>query len=583
MLFWLSTTLLPLAVGTSLLTAPPDAPAGHGLEQVALLTLEGTEIALTDHVEGGSLVVAYTGVGCPISMKYAARLTRLSEAYAERGVRFVGVNANPQDSRAEIQTECDELGVGFPVLKDFRQQLTRLLDARTTTEVFVFDQSGALRFRGPVDDQYSLGASKPAPTANYLVDALESLLEGAEPAVVELAAPGCKLSLLPEEELPEAVTWSRDIAPITQRRCEACHRPGQVGPFSLQTYDDARGWAEMMAEVVEEGRMPPWNASHDSDGVFANERRLSSSEKKKILSWVAGGTPRGNPDEDPPAKQWADGWRIGEPDEVIQFENYMRSGEPIGPEGFEVPREGVVDYQYFSVQTNYPEDRWIQALEVKPGAADVVHHVLILVQEPDGELDFTSYLAVAVPGDTPSVYPDGYGKRLPAGSKLIFQLHYTPNGKQRYDRSSMALIFCDEEPVFEVVTQAVVNDSFRIPPGADDHEVRGSIEILEDTGLVGLFPHMHTRGKDFKYIAHYPDGTSEELLHSDYDFNWQESYLYRDPKPLFKNTRIECIGHFDNSEGNPNNPDPTAEVFWGDQTFQEMFIGYYDIVREIPY
>jgi peroxiredoxin len=582
MLLRLSTTLFPLALGLPLLIDAGARGEVPNLDHVSLLTLDGEQVELGDYVGEKPLVVAYTGVGCPISMKYAPRLERLSAAYGERGIEFVGVNANPQDSREEIGVECEELGISFPVLKDFRQQLTKTLGAATTTEVFVLDANGALRFRGPVDDQYSLGASKPAPTANYLTDALEALLAGKEPALKELAAPGCKLAVLPEAELPEAVTWSRDIAPITQRRCEACHRPGQVGPFALQSYDDARGWAEMIAEVVEEGRMPPWNASHDYNGVFANERRLSKSEKDKILRWVEGGMPRGNPEEDPPAKEWSDDWRIGEPDEVIRFEKYMYSGDPVGPKGFEVPREGVVDYQYFTVQTNFEEDRWIQALEVRPGAADVVHHVLIMIDEGGGNVDFTSYLAVAVPGDTPSVYPDGYAKKLPAGTNLVFQLHYTPNGKQRYDLSEMALIFADEEPIFEVVTQAVVNNGFKIPPGADNYEVRGSSAIEEDTGLIALFPHMHTRGKDFKYVAHYPDGTSEELLHSDYDFNWQESYLYRDPKPLFANTRIECVGHFDNSEANLNNPDPESWVYWGEQTFEEMFIGYYDIVRELP-
>jgi len=211
--------------------------------------------------------------------------------------------------------------------------------------------------------------------------------------------------------------------------------------------------------------------------------------------------------------------------------------------------------------------------------------VLVLVDDPaDGPLnlnsqeEFMNYLAVAVPGDTPSVYPDGYAKRLPAGATLIFQLHYTPNGKERIDRSQLALIFAEEPPIFEVISDALINTRIRIPAGEANFEVRDQLLLEQDTGIISFFPHMHTRGKDFKYIAHYPGGEQEELLYSDYDFNWQESYIYYDPKLLPAGTTIECIAHYDNSADNPNNPDPTRDVFWGDQTWEEMFVGYFDHV-----
>ena len=576
--------VLGALVATAALSGTPQQPR-KGLAElgdVPLLTLDGEQVGLGDLAGDSLLVLAYTGVGCPIAGKYAPRLQELSEAYGKRGVSFLGINANAQDSREKIAQETGELGIGFPVLKDFRQELTRRLEAKTTTEVFVFDAAGALRYRGAVDDQYALGAGKPAPTANYLVEALEALLVGRAPAKESTEAPGCLITRVPEEELRETVTWSRDVSRILQKRCVKCHRPGQVAPFPLETYEQAKGWAEMMASVIEEGRMPPWNADERFKGVFANERRLTAKERAKVLKWVDEDMPRGNPDEDPPLLEWPPDWRIGEPDVVFEMEEF-RGGRPLPEAGFEVPREGVVDYIYFTAQTDYPEDRWVQAIEVRAGAPDVVHHVLILLEDPKSgqSTDFRSYLAVAVPGDTPSVYPDGYGKRLPAGARLVFQLHYTPNGKQRFDRSSMAMIFCDEPPIFEVVTDSVINQRFRIPAGAENYEVRGERTITEDTGLLAYFPHMHTRGKDFKYVAHYPDGSSEELLFSHYDFNWQESYILPDPKPMFAGTRIECIGHFDNSDKNPNNPDPTATVSWGDQTFEEMFIGYFDTVRPL--
>ena len=381
----------------------------------------------------------------------------------------------------------------------------------------------------------------------------------------------------------EPPTWSRDIAPIVQRRCESCHRPDQAAPFALQSFEQFQGRAKTIARVLQDGIMPPWKADAKYDGVFANERRLPNHEKEKILAWIEQGMARGEPAEDPPAAVWPVGWSMGEPDVVLSMEHY-EDGRPLPPEGFAVPKEGVVEYQYFKVETSWKEDRWLQAIETRPGSVDVVHHVLILIQDPkrpSSQLDFRTYLGVAVPGDTSSRYPQGYGKRLPAGATLVFQMHYTPNGKERFDRSSVALQFCDETPEFEVVTSAVLNDEFRIPPGAEDHEVRAELTLAEDTGLVALFPHMHTRGKDFRYVAHLPDGSAEELLFAHYDFNWQESYVLPDPLPLPAGTRLECIGHFDNSAANPNNPDPSAWVSWGDQTFEEMFIGYYDIVRPV--
>ena len=564
------------ALGTSVLWA-------NGMEQL----LGGHWEA--EQVRGGPFVLAFTGVGCPISGKLAGRLASIHREFEARGVRFLGINANPQDDLASIETERRELGLTFPIVKDVRQELTRLLGATTTTEVFLFDGRGHLTYRGAVDDQYSLGAARPAPTENYLRDALEATLAGRPVATSSTPAPGCKLTLLPQEELPGAITWSRDIADIVARNCETCHRPGQVGPFALQRYEEAKGWASMIEEVVTQGRMPPWNADSAFRGQFSNERLLKDSEKRKLLAWIADGMPRGNPDQDPEPKVWPTEWKIGRPDAVFAmervFEDLDQEGAPLPEEGFAVPRDGTVEYQYFTAKTDFAQDRWIRSLEIQPGAADVVHHVLVFSDDPSEprqvrreKLELGGFLAAYAPGDMPSVYPEGFAKKLPAGATLIFQLHYTPNGKERFDRSRLALVFEEEAPTFEVVTDLVINENFRIPPGATDHEVRADIVLKEDTGILLLAPHMHTRGKDFRYTAHYPDGTSEDLLRVDYDFNWQESYILPDPLFLPQGTRLECVGHFDNSKGNPNNPDPQSWVTFGDQTWEEMFIGFFDKV-----
>ena len=583
----LLTWLAPLVLLAPDTQEQPASPAPVALEEVAAVgvqRLDGTEVPLAELVGDGPLVLPWTGVGCPISGKLAPRLQRLAERFAAQDVSFVGVNANPQDTLAKMAKEVEELGLSFPVVRDFRQALTRRLGARTTTEVFLFDEEGVLAYRGAVDDQYAVGAAKPAPTKNYLVEAIEAVLAGERPATEETEAPGCLLTVLPEEELPEAVTWSRDIAPIVQQNCETCHRPGQVGPFALQTYDEAKGWARMIASVVKERRMPPWNATPEFDGHFVNERRLTNKERDKILKWVADGMPRGNPDEDPKPLVHKDGWRIGQPDAVVQPTHWMHDNQPLPETGYAVEREGTIDYRYFVAETNFPEDRWIRAMEILPGEPDVVHHVVVGVWDKSKggfrEDDLLGYLAVAVPGDTPSIFPDGYAKLLPKGATLVFQMHYTPNGKERHDVTRLGMVFAEEPPIFEVRSEAMIDTSIRIPAGADHHEVRGSIQFEEETGLLSLFPHMHMRGKDFRYVLHYPDGETEELLSVDYDFNWQESYIYEDPKLIPAGARIECIAHFDNSDANPNNPDPNQVVYWGDQSWQEMFVGYWD--RVVP-
>jgi hypothetical protein len=581
----LSASPLAQACGTPEreLPTPTVDPTAEELRSIELQRLDGTLTTLGEFAPGfarGEIVVlCMTEVGCPIAGKLAPRLERLAREFGARGVRFIGLDASMQDSLSDIARESSELERTFPVLKDARQELARRLDVRTTTETMLFDGRGQLRYRGGVDDQYALGAARPEPTRNYLVLALQAVLQGSEPPMTTAPAPGCILNLLPESELPVAPTYSHDIAPIVRARCEACHRPGQVGPFALQSYEDLKGHAKMIASVLQKGLMPPWKADHQFDGKFANERKILPAEKELMLRWITEGMQRGNPAEDPKPAKWPEGWSIGAPDVVLTPETDVHDGKPLPPEGYAVPREGVVEYQHFSIKTKYPEDRWIQALEVKPGATDVVHHVLVGVQASDGGVNANTYLAVYVPGDTPSVYPKGYAKRLRAGTTLVFQVHYTPNGKQRSDRPKLAIVFAKEPPDFEVVTNSVINDQFVIPAGAENHEVRAERAIRDDVGLVALFPHMHKRGKDFRFVAHLPNGGGDqELLLSHYDFNWQESYLLPDPMFLPAGTKIECVGHFDNSSRNPNNPDPSVSVRWGEQTFEEMFIGYFDTV-----
>jgi peroxiredoxin len=561
--------------------ATPEDRVGVTLKNATLRDLQGKEARLLDYHKGKVLVIAYTAIGCPISDRYAPRLQSLSREYAKKGVNFVGINANPKDSRKLIRREAKELGITFPMLQDKNHELTEQLDAKTSTEVYVIDEDNVIRYRGMIDDQYAIGEKRERPKNRYLEKAIKAAMKKSDPHITRTAAPGCLITRITPKKSKDGstkkskLTYASHIARIVQENCVKCHRLGQIGPFPLTSYEKVTGWSAMIHSVVAEGRMPPWNADAEFDGKFTNQRKLSKKEKRRLLTWIENGMPRGNPKKDPPPKKWPKQWRIGKPNAIFTMK-----------ESFLVPKDGVVDYQYFEIQTNYPEDKWITAMEARPGAPEVVHHVLAFIVDPkSGRVNRDrlgledGYLCATVPGDTPSIFPKGCAKRLPAGAKIVLQVHYTTNGKAQRDRSKVGLIFAREPITREVRTRGIYNFDFTIPAGDANYEVRSEFTSNEDIEILALFPHMHTRGKSWTYLAHTPDGQTDKLLSvKNYDFNWQESYVCREPIPVAKGTRIECVAHFDNSEGNFENPDATKPVQWGEQTWEEMMIGYIDYV-----
>ncbi len=385
--------------------------------------------------------------------------------------------------------------------------------------------------------------------------------------------------------VPAAVSFSKNVAPIFQKRCQTCHRPGETAPMSLLSYGDARPYADSIKEEVSGRRMPPWHAD-PKHGKFKNDPTLSQEEVDTIKAWVDGGSVEGDPKNLPPPIKFTDGWRLGTPDAVFTME-----------EEFHVPAKGEVEYQYFEIPTNFTEDRWISAVEARPGSRAVVHHILVFHLDPvEGEQRggrkglarfsgniFNVYLAGAVPGGDPAVFPEGTGRRIKAGSTLVFQVHYTPNGKETTDRSQVGLFFAKTPPKTELVTRAVLNQLFVIPPGAPAFEVGSEYTFRKESTVLSFMPHMHLRGKSFEYVATYPDGTQKTLLSVPrYDFNWQHTYYLEEPLDLPAGTKIRCVGTYDNSAGNKSNPDPRTLVRWGDQTWEEMMIGFVTFTRALP-
>ena len=408
-------------------------------------------------------------------------------------------------------------------------------------------------------------------------------------------------------------TFSRDVAPILYRSCTSCHRPGEIGPMSLLSYQEARPWAKAIGTRVNAGTMPPWHAD-PAIGEFVNDRRLSAAEKETIAQWVAAGAPEGDPKDLPARPHYAEGWLIGEPDAVLP----MREDYPI-------PAAGTIAYQYFEVPTNFTEDKWIQAFEVRPGNRAVVHHVIVYTRPPAppsppagaesparparrpaplftfaDDMDIPPgqtggpelppdqrkplgpndrpapkmlgpSIGAYVPGEASRVYPLDTAARLVAGSTLIFQMHYTTTGKPTTDRTSIGLVFAKERPKTELRSTALINGNIHIPAGAADHRVDATMTINRDVTLWGMLPHTHVRGKRWSYDVTYPDGRTEALLSvPKYDFDWQTDYVFKRPVKLPKGTRLHATAWYDNSPNNKSNPDSTKDVWWGDQTWEEM-------------
>jgi peroxiredoxin len=534
-------------------------------------------VSLVDLKDKKALVVVFLGAECPLSNLFLPVLADLHKEYEGKGIVFVGINANAQDGLERVATHARQHAIPFPVLKDVGNKVADQFGARRTPEAFVLDGTGKILYQGRIDDQFGIGYARPGkPTRRDLATALDEVLAGKPVSVAATSATGCLIGRVTKPKADGAVTYAKHVSRILQKNCQECHRPNQIGPMSLLSFDDAVGWSDTIREVVSEERMPPWHAD-PRYGTFKNDRRLSKEDRETLLTWIDHGTPRGDDKDLPPPRQFPVGWTIGKPDLILKM-----------PREFSVPARAPkngIPYQFFTVDPGFKEDRWVQKAEAKPDASAVVHHIVVFIV-PKGELlnpDAPgAVLCGTAPGDMPLNLEDGFAKKVPAGARLVFQMHYTPNGKPCRDQSSVALVFAKEKPRHRIFTKPIYNSSFitrfdKIPAGADNYKIEAEHVFPEDAHLMHFMPHMHLRGKDFLYEAIYPDGKKEVLLSvPHYNFGWQSVYRLAQPKAMPKGTKLHCVAHFDNSAKNPSNPDPTKTIFWGDQTWEEMMIGWID-------
>jgi len=546
-----------------------EAGVGRLIPDVVFTDLTGKAGKLSDFKSSKLTVVAFTNTTCPVSKKYAPTLRRLEKDYAGKGVSFLFVNPTKTDKPADH-------GFASRYVHDRDGTLTAAFGAMSTAEVFVLDSARTVQYRGAIDDQYGLGYAIDAPRFHYLTVALNDLLAGKNPVIQATTAPGCELTPDATKAPAVALTYHARIERIIQNNCVECHRKGGVAPFVLDTYDDVVANKAMIRKTVDKGTMPPWFAAAPKKGehsAFANDRTLTESDKKDLFAWLAGDMKKGDPADAPLPRTFESGWLIGKPDAVFQI-----------PKPIAIKAEGTMPYQNVNVETNYDDDRWVQALEVQPTDRAVVHHVLVFAlrkgQRAGGEAQ--GFFAAYVPGNNSLIYPEGYAKKLPKGAMLRFQIHYTPNGKATTDQTKLALIFAKEKPRYEVRVSSVSNPTFSIPPGADNHKVVGNIPYIPfDAKILALFPHAHLRGKAAKYELKTSDGKTTTLLEvPHYDFNWQLQYRFAEPVSVPRGSGLIYTAWYDNSDKNPANPDPTQRVHWGQQTTDEMHLGYVEFVVE---
>lgn len=584
-----------LALFLSLSTRPLTA-AELKLPRATLPSVAGGTASLTELAGKQATILVFLSPECPISNGYLPALNRLATAHKAGEVAVIGLHPNAGHAIKELAAHRKAYEIAFPVLKDAGGEVAAAVGVNTCPTVCVFDSQGRLRYRGRIDDRHvRRGTAAGEVRSKDLEDALADLLAGRAVKTPETQPVGCPIpsrAVQAHDAAAARVTYHRDISRILQQNCQGCHRPEGVGPFSLLTYEQAVSWADDLKQFTKDGSMPPWKpvAGH---GEFNNERRMSAADIAAIGRWVDAGCPAGDPKDAPPPRKFSGGWQLGTPDQILT------PSEP-----FRLAADGRDVYQCFVLPDEFDSDLYVTAAEVLPGNARVVHHVLVFIDTSgrSEELDqkdpapgyatdqgFPGFLPAGglggwAPGNTADFLPAGMAKVLPKGSRVVIQVHYHPTGKEEVDQTRIGLYF-SKVPVDRAVRSLPVMPAggrysgMKLPAGDSNAEVRATHITQRDLLAVAVTPHMHLLGKDMKITATLPDGTVKPLVYvTNWDFNWQESYQFRHPVDLPKGTRIDLVAHFDNSAANPRNPaSPPRDVAWGEQTNDEMCIGFIEV------
>jgi peroxiredoxin len=559
------------------LMAAQAAAAVQHVDNFTLLDQNGKSHKLYYLSDQKAVVIMVQGNGCPIARAAWNTLKEIRQEFAGKGIEFLMLNPNLQDDRASVQEEAREFGYDIPILADEAQLVGEALGVTRTAEVFVIEtQHWNVVYRGPIDDRLTYERQRATAKKTWLTDALTSVLAGKPVAVAKREAVGCIVNF--PNRKPVAISYSRTIAPLLEKKCVGCHQKGGIASWAMSGYDRIRGFAPMIREVVRTQRMPPWHAD-PKVGHWEGDRSLAPEEAATLVHWVEAGAPRGDgPDPLAAPRAPASEWSLGKPDLVITLPAY------------EVPATGVVAYRYATVANPLDKPVWVRAAVVLPGERAVVHHVLTgynAAAAPAGAgrgraggigalgiSVFESSLSGYVPGTDAHAFPDDTGVLIEPGGSFVFQVHYTPVGKVATDVTRMGLYFHDKPPRQIMRNVVAINPLISIAPNAAAHEESAYIAFDKPAIVYSLFPHAHYRGSSSKFEIQYPDGRVELLLSVPrYDFNWQRDYIFDKPLDVPAGSKIIHTTSYDNSPQNPANPDPAKRVTFGEQSWEEMLYG----------
>ncbi|MBL8794453.1 MAG: redoxin domain-containing protein [Planctomycetia bacterium] len=580
----------------------PVAKTGHKIDDFALKDAAGKDVSLYGLKDRKAVVVVFLSFDCPNSTNYSPTLIQLHQDYAARGVAFLGI-CPCDDDAAQVAKHAAEYKLPFPVLRDDKFRAVEALKAEVTPEAFLLDGEYRLRYRGRIDNGFAGRLKKNLQITHHdLKKALDEVLAGKEVSEPVTQAVGCSIIRESTAKATDGkVTYHRDVLPILQNHCQSCHRPGEVGPFSLMTYKQAVNWAADIKDFTHSKRMPPWKPA---DGLsFRDERKLTEQQIATLAAWVAAGTPEGNAADAPPAKQFTKGWQLGEPDLVLSVD----ADFTLGASGRDL-------FRCFVLPTNLTEDKYVTALEVRPGNPRVVHHTLNFIDtagrgrkleetekarakkegEPDSGPGYSMSMGVGfapngalggwAPGQMARHLPDGSGYLLPKGSDVVVQVHYHRNGRVEKDRVQIGLYFA-KQPVTHRFQAVVLPGRFLLmPAGVEDFKVTGNVTIDQDCDLHSVMPHMHLLGKTIKVTMTPPDGKAETVIDiKEWDYNWQETYFFKEPLKIKAGTKFNVEARYDNSAKNPNNPNnPPKLVHFGEQTTDEMCFIFFGATSDKP-
>ena len=560
------------------------APIGQVLPKEMVNTTSGIK-NLSELLGNEISLIAVRDPDCPISRRYAGKLKQ----FHRDGLQIIYLLTGQLATKEIAQKDQNRHNINGLYILDKDRKLSTWLGVETSAEVYLFDRNSILRYRGAIDDQYGIGFSRNDASQTFLINALDSVRSNKKIKLVATSAPGCIIRQSKSFSSIQNVTWHNDIYPLIKEKCQSCHRPGQAGPFSLETYQQVYARKEMIRFVLENKIMPPWSLTSDSNRFVNNEKYLADSDRKKIIDWIDAGAIKGKNITSNTSYTWTTGWKYGQPDVILTSPSYI-----------DVQAEGEIAYKYVSIPTNFETDRWVRTIEVATETPENTHHIILFVLPPIELIDkfmpgsrnktdlnrkelhqlaLKGFFSGYIPGLPGVTYENNSAKLLPKGWRIVMQIHHQSNGKQVKDRPRVGLQFLHTPPKKVINTLAATNIDLLIPAGKANHLETANYQFKENGEIVGLYPHMHLRGSAFKYELIQPNGLKETLLDiPSYDPNWQQYYQFQEPIIIKKGTTLVVSGWFDNSKNNLNNPDPTTDVKFGLRTQDEMMIGYFDWV-----